>query len=74
MLARRVNGARRKDDICLPYGESDGLPLDSLLGVFLLFQLENMLVEVELQVLVGVVDAQLLETVFLHFRISNFFF
>lgn len=54
----------------LPYGESDGLPLDSLLGVLLLFQLENMLVEVELQVLVGVVDAQLLETVFLHFFLN----
>lgn len=48
------------------YRERDGLPLDSLFGVLLLLELENVLVEVELQVLVGVVDAQLLKTVFLY--------
>lgn len=49
----------------ISYGESDGLPLDALFGILLLFQLENMLIEVELQVLVGVVDTQLFETVLL---------
>jgi len=39
--------------------------MDFLLGVLLLFQLEYVLVEVHLQILVGVVDAQLFETVFL---------
>lgn len=48
------------------YRERDGLPLDSLFGVLLLLELENVLVEVELQILVGVVDAQLLKTVFLY--------
>lgn len=41
----------------------DDLPLEVLLGVLLLLQLEDVLVEVELQCLVGVVDAQLLEAV-----------
>jgi hypothetical protein len=47
------------------YRVGDGLPLDFLLGVLLLLQLENVLVEVELQVFVGVVDAHLLKTVLL---------
>ena len=50
----------------LVYRESDRLPIDALFGVLLLLKLENVFVEVELQVLVGVVDAQLFETVFLH--------
>lgn len=41
------------------------LPFDFLLGVLLLFQFEHVLVEIELQILVGVVDAHLLKTVFL---------
>ena len=41
----------------------DRRPVDLLLGVFLLLQLEYVLVEVELKVLVGVIDAQLLEAV-----------
>ena len=39
------------------------LPVDSLSGVFLLFDFENVLVEVELKRFVGVVDAQLFESV-----------
>lgn len=38
-------------------------PADALAAVLLLFVLEHVLVEVVLQVLVGVVDAQLLEAV-----------
>ena len=64
-LGNGVKGCRRTTKKQMSYGESDGLPLDPFLGVLLLFQLENVLVEVELQVLVGVVDAQLLETVLL---------
>lgn len=41
----------------------DDLPLEVLLGVLLLLQLEDVLVEVELQRLVRVVDAQLLEAI-----------
>lgn len=41
----------------------DGGPIDFLLRVLLLLELEDVLVEVELQVLVRVVDTQLLETV-----------
>jgi len=41
----------------------DRLPVQALLGVLLLFQLEYMLVKVELQRFVGVVDAQLLKAV-----------
>lgn len=47
------------------YRESNVLPRNLLLDVFLLLQLEDVFVEVELQVFVGVVDAQLLETVLL---------
>lgn len=38
-------------------------PIDFFLGVFLLLQLEYMLVKIELKILVGVIDAQLLEAV-----------
>lgn len=41
------------------------LPLDFFFGVFLLFQFEYVLVEVHLQILVGVVNAQLFKTIFL---------
>jgi hypothetical protein len=44
--------------------EFDVLPADILLIVFLLFQLENVPNEELLQVLVGVVDAKLFETLF----------
>ena len=43
--------------------EVDVLPADLLLGVLLLFQLEDVLVEEILQCLVGIVDAQLLKAV-----------
>lgn len=43
--------------------ELDVDPVDALALVLLLFVLEDVLVEVVLQVLVGVVDAELLETV-----------
>ena len=43
--------------------EVDVVPGDALLAVFLLLQLEDVLVEEVLQRLVGVVDAQLLEAV-----------
>jgi hypothetical protein len=43
--------------------ELDGGPCDLLLGVLLLLQAEDVLVEEELQRLVRVVDAQLLKTV-----------
>lgn len=49
----------------LVYIVRDILPLDFFLGVLLLFQFEYVLVEVNLQILVGVIDAQLFETVFL---------
>lgn len=52
------------------YDKSDGLPFDALLGVLLLLQFENVLIKVELKVLVGVVDAQLFQTVFLFVVIS----
>lgn len=44
-------------------GEADVGPADALAPVLLLLVLEHVLVEVVLQVLVGVVDAQLLEAV-----------
>ena len=43
--------------------EVDVLPADLLLGVLLLLQLEDVLVEEVLQRLVGIVDAQLLKAV-----------
>ena len=43
----------------------DGSPLDLLLGVLGLLQLEDVLVEEVVQVLVGIVDAQLFEAVLL---------
>ena len=46
--------------------ELDGLPLDTLSGVLVLLGLERELDEDLLQLLVDVVDAQLLEAVFLH--------
>ena len=45
--------------------EGNILPLNLFFRVFLLFQLENMLVVVKLQILVRVINAELLETVFL---------
>jgi len=44
---------------------SDGLPHDFLFCIFLLLQFENMLVEVKLEVFVGVVYTELFETIFL---------
>ena len=44
-------------------GVVDVLPADLLPHVLLLFQLEYVLVEIELKRLVGVVDTQLFETV-----------
>jgi hypothetical protein len=49
----------------LVISETDVLPLNFLFGVFLLFQFENVLVEVKLQVFVGIVDAHLFKTVLL---------
>ena len=43
--------------------EVDVLPADLLLGVLLLLQLEDVLVEEVLQCLIGIVDAQLLKAV-----------
>lgn len=43
--------------------EINTLPLDPLLAVLLLLVLEHMLIEVKLQMLVGVVDAKLLVAV-----------
>lgn len=44
-------------------GKTDVSPLDSFPPIFLLLVLEHVLIEVELQMLVRVVDAELLETV-----------
>lgn len=41
----------------------NALPLDPLLAVFLLLVLKHMLIEVKLQMLVGIVDAELLVAV-----------
>jgi len=41
-------------------------PINLFSFVFLLFLLENVLIELLLQFLIGVVDAKLLETVYLH--------
>ena len=45
--------------------ELHSLPSDAFPGILFLLQLEDVLVEVELQLLVGKVDAQLLKTVHL---------
>lgn len=42
----------------------DGGPINFLFRVFLLLELEDMLVEVKLQILVRIIDAQLFKTVF----------
>ena len=49
----------------LVVSELHSLPTDALLPVLLLLQLEDVLVEVELQLLIGKVDTQLLKTVHL---------
>lgn len=41
------------------------IPLDTLGGVFFLFKLKHMLIEVLLQSFIGEVDAKLFETIFL---------
>lgn len=68
--ANRFPGNEPNDGLVIRV--ADGLPLDPLFGVFLLLQLENVLVKVELQVLVGVIDAQLLKAVFLYFNPIDF--
>ena len=50
----------------LVVGVGDGGPLDLLLGVLGLLQLEDVLVEEVVQVLVGIVDAQLLKAILLY--------
>lgn len=47
----------------ITYGIIDGRPFNFLLRVLLLLELENMLVEIEVQILVCVIDAQLLKAV-----------
>lgn len=38
------------------YGIRDSCPIDLFLGIFLLFQLENVFVEIKLKILVRVID------------------
>ena len=49
----------------LVVGKLDLAPRDLLFRILLLLQIENVLIEVELQRLVGIIDAQLFETVLL---------
>lgn len=49
----------------LVVSEVDGLPVDTLSVVLLLLQLEDVLIEVKLELLIGKVDTQLLKTVHL---------
>ncbi|MPC26389.1 hypothetical protein E2C01_019525 [Portunus trituberculatus] len=51
--------------------ELNVLPVNLLLGILLLLQLEDVLIEVKLQLLIGIVDAQLLKTVLLLADITN---
>ena len=51
-------------DAVLVINKGDLLPVDALLVVLLLLELEDVLVKVELELLVGVVDAKLLKRVF----------
>ena len=46
--------------------EVDVIPLDRFSRIFSLFDLENGLVEILLQLFVGIVDTKLLEAVYLH--------
>jgi len=47
------------------YYIANGLPLNFLLGILLLFQLKNMLVEVELEIFISIIYTELLKAVFL---------
>lgn len=48
------------------YCIADGLPFDLLLGILLLLQFENMFIEVELKIFIGVIYTKLLKAVLLH--------
>jgi hypothetical protein len=67
LLALVIQDAEQPTRLSLNHGQAasivlkvDALPLDPLLAVLLLLVLEHMLIEVKLQMLVGIVDAELL--------------
>jgi len=47
------------------YYIANGLPFNFLLGILLLLQLKNMLVEVELEIFISIIYTELLKAVFL---------
>lgn len=47
------------------YYIANGLPFNFLLGILLLLQLKNMLVEVELEIFISIIYTKLLKAVFL---------
>jgi hypothetical protein len=51
--------------IRVTYCIANGLPLNLLLGILLLLQFENVFIEVELEIFIGIVYTKLLKAVFL---------
>jgi hypothetical protein len=47
------------------YCIANGLPVNLLLGILLLLQFENMFIEVELEIFIGIIYTELLKAVFL---------
>ena len=61
--ADKTTGTVQTSEYPITHGVVDGGPVDFLLGVLLLLQFEYVLVEVKVEVLVGVIYAELLEAV-----------
>jgi hypothetical protein len=51
--------------ISVTYCVANSLPFNLLLGIFLLFQLENMFVEIELEIFISIIYTKLFKAVFL---------
>jgi hypothetical protein len=67
LLALVIQDAEQPTGLSLNHGQAasivlkvNALPLDALFAVLLLLILEHMLIEVKLQMLIGIVDAELL--------------
>ena len=71
LLAKNVYLLDQIDRVLQIHTEVDELPLNTFLLVFLLLQHKHVVVELLLQTLVRVVDAQLLECVVLWGRMKN---
>lgn len=70
LLALVIQDAEQPAGLSLNHGQAasivlkvNALPLDTLFAILLLLVLEHMLIEVKLQMLVGIVDAELLVAV-----------